>query len=72
MAYAMLGTNTRSFNLAQKVLTWSSRCNFTFHVLLFIFRLVHVFIQNLLPGGYFQIRRSGGLGPHISLEAKFG
>ena len=22
--------------------------------------------------GYFQIRRSGGLGPHISLEAKFG
>ena len=28
---------------------------------MFYFRLVHVFSQNLLPGGYFQIRRSGGL-----------
>ena len=40
------------------------------HVLLFIFRLVHVFSQNLLPGGYFQIRRSGGLGPHIRFGGK--
>ena len=40
------------------------------HVLLFIFRLVHVFSQNLLPGGYFQIRRSGGLGPHIRFRGK--
>ena len=65
-----VGTNARSFNLAQKVLTWSSRCNFTFHVL-FIFRLVRVFSQNLLPGGgYFQIRRSGGLGPHIRFGGK--
>ena len=43
-----------------------------FHVLLFISRLVHVFSQNLLPGGYFQIRRSGGggLGPHIRFRGK--
>ena len=41
-----------------------------FHVLLFIFRLVHVLSQNLLPGGYFQIRRSGGLGPHIRFGGK--
>ena len=40
------------------------------HVLLFIFRLVHVFSQNLLPGGYFQIRRSGELGPHIRFGGK--
>ena len=51
---SQVGTNAKSFNMAQKVLTWSnsqlnnSRCNFTFHVLLFIFRLVHVFSQNLL------------------------
>ena len=41
------------------------------HVLLFIFRLVHVFSQNLLPGGgVLPKRRSGGLGPHIRFGGK--
>ena len=34
------------------------------------FHLVYVFSQNLLPGGYFQIRMSGGLGPHIRFGCK--
>ena len=48
-----------------------------FYVSCFIvyFCLVHLFSQNLLPGGYFQIRRSGGGGggglePHIRFGGK--
>ena len=43
---SQVGTNARSFNLAQKVLTWSSRCNFTFHVLFFVLYMYSVRIYS--------------------------
>ena len=70
MGYAMWELTQRVSIWLKKFLLGPVDANFTFHVL-FIFRLVHVFSQNLLPGGgVLPNKEVRGLGPHIRFRGK--
>ena len=69
-----LGTNARSFNLAQKVLTWSSRCNFTSRFMFCLFFILYMYSARIYSqGGVLPNKEVRGACRLTSgLEAKFG
>ena len=69
-----LRTNARSFNLAQKVLTWSSRCNFTLRFMFCLFFVLYMYsVRIYSQGGVLPNKEVRGACRLTSgLEAKFG